>query len=532
MTTNAIAIDEPEFLEPDVILGPVHTDDPMSDRDLAYTTERWDRFMYREAVDRIGELKNAHGRYADTEWPAFVREVFARLLGAPLKLDEPALGGEWATALHETIDGAREWAELVLECRGDDDLAAYAAASVTAALELPEKPPKDPKDAAQEAAELCERAQLEAEAGEEEKAAKTLANAGRAHVKCVRLLEAGQALAAKLRTPATAGAMRRAVRVAIGKATENAKATKNAMTMLACGNEPSSPQRIAWRHRIATNKDLLKICDLAGRMEAAVSAHRAQVRSDFGREDLVGVRYGDSLPDAVPMERAMFVIDELPELGLLQMGKLAEGRLLQNHQVGLVDEKKANKGPLVFAVDESSSMLSGSPFAANIVAKAVMLTLMRRCAEERRTFGIVHWSTDAVSRAFPQGVAMNEVVVDELTKFLGGGTAIANAIKHSTRIIKGEQPEMPKEDAERADVVLLTDACSYEHGEINAACDELGKTGARLFTIHVDTGTDHETLRKRSMRYVKLTGAELGDGTTVAIEIHSGLDDKMGGDGE
>ncbi len=496
------------------------------DRDLAYETCSWSRYLFRENLGDDKDLyTNVTKRYPDTEWPSFVREIFARLYGTTSKLEQPALGGEWADALHEIVSGLREWRDLEKECRGDDSLAARAAGQVSREVDLPAPPPPDPKEPADEAAAHEESAQMAEAEGDEEEAKFHRDERDKAHAEMVARLEQSQAAAGKLREPAVASRLRRSMREAVAGALGEARDTKDAVAMLSCGDGPSKEERTKWKHRIQTNKDIVKIAKLAGRMEAALEADKAMVPTDFGREEIVGVKHGNSLADAVPMERALFALDgDLEELALLQMAKLAEGRLLQNRQVGLVEEQKAGNGPIILATDESGSMCSGHPFSANIVAKAVMLTLMRKCSEEGRTFAVVHWSTTFKTSVWPKGASMNSNVLEELTTFLNGGTDMPGAIRQAVKIVKNEQPEMPKEDAERADLVLLTDAEYYEHGEVSTSLDELAKCGARLFTFHVSNDSrDHETLKKHSVHYMHVRSDAIGDGTEIALQIHRDL---------
>lgn len=477
---------------------------PRADRDLAYETGSWVRYLFADAVEREKTLADAVARHPGTEWPSFVRELFARLYGTASALDPVPLGGEWAAALHDNVSSLREWKDLAAECKGDDELAIVAAEQVARSMKLPHDPPPDPRVAADEAAESGDAAEAQ-----------------EALQRCEESIMDARHLAQKVNEPKAASAMRRALRSACAKATQDAKDTKEAVAMLGCGDDPPREQRIVWKHRIHADRRIVAIARLAGRMEAVLEADRAEAISDDGRDDIVGVKHGHRVSDAVPMERALFALEDFPELGLLQIGKMAEGRLLQNRQVGLIDEQKAGKGPLVFACDESGSMGGYGEMTPNVVAKAIMLTLMRACAEEGRTFAVVHWSTKTKTSVFPKGQSMNRAVLDEVCCFLDGGTDLPLAINTAASIVRGEQAGVPKEDAERADVVLLTDCEYYEHGtSTKQAVDELHATGARLFTFHVDNGPPHQLLQQMSARYLQIREDLLSDGTALALSIH------------
>lgn len=481
----------------------------MKDRDLVYETGAWIRYSWDEALEDPETEERVEARFPGTEWRAFVREVFARLYGTTERLEQVPLGAEWAEPVHEAVEGVREWQELIDECRGDPTIAMLSALHVADEVDVPAPgPPVDPREAAAEAADASlppEERQL-------------------AHEQMVADIQASQERAKEFRDTRTASATRRSARAAIKEALENAREYKAAAAMLSCGSGVSKEERVAWMHAVAENETVLKIARLAGRMEAVLEADKGSVKSDFGREDLVGVKLGGSIGEAVPMERALFV-SGIPELELLQAAKLAEQRLLQNRQVGLVEEERAGKGPLVFACDESGSMsVSHGKYTGNEIAKAVMLTMMRQCAKEKRTFAVVHWSGTTKVTVWRNGESMNRSVLDEVTTFLNGGTDLAKAIRACTKIVSGEQVEFPKSEAERADVVLLTDACAYEHGSTERACSELDATGARLFTFHVTTDkTRHEVLSKHSQHYSHVAASSVDNGTTLALNIHSQL---------
>jgi len=497
---DADALDDAEQIELDV-------DPPEGvDRDLTYETGQWVRYLWdelmREDPDAAVRIKT---RYPNTEWPGFVREVFGRLYGTTKKLPEVPLGAEWAEPLHDILEQLPEWRELEVECRGDDSLSAVAATQLQDEVELPDPPPASPTESAQTAAECAEADPKRAE---------------HASAQTVERIEASQQQAQEAAQPAKASAVRRRLRTALRGSLEAARATKGALSMFSCGSEPSAAQRRAWVQRIHEHKQLARIAELAGRMETKVQeAEAAEVISEMGREDLVGLKLGSSLAESVPMERALFTH---PVLGLLQAAKMSEGRLLQNRQVGLVDENKAGGGPLVFACDESGSMGGyGDTLTKNVIAKAVALTIARKCAQNKRTFAYLHWSMDTVENVYPKGASLNSTIAEELALFLNGGTDLPRAITTAASIVRGEQPEMPREDAQRADVVLITDACHYEHGETAKALDELALTGARLFVVHVDDGPEHPLLKERAVSYLKVTGETLNEGMEIALTVHA-----------
>jgi len=245
--------------------------------------------------------------------------------------------------------------------------------------------------------------------------------------------------------------------------------------------------------------DVERVARLAGRMHAALSGARAG-RVHGIPEEVHSVEMGNNIPRLLPTEHAQLMD---PELELPVLVRIIESRALQYAVRG---SSHVSKGPLVMALDESSSMRG----YRNEWARAAAIALMRIAFEEKRDVVVIHYSTSVVVRPIKPGDA--GAVVEMIRHFMGGGTAIGMALSNAAEQVR----ELTKKGQVGADVVLVTDGEDGNHHAQNAALDELGALGARLWTVAIECSVyPGAPLRDRATAYVELGAAQMTDASSV-----------------
>lgn len=245
--------------------------------------------------------------------------------------------------------------------------------------------------------------------------------------------------------------------------------------------------------------DVERVARLAGRMHAALSGARAG-RVHGIPEEVHSVEMGNNIPRLLPTEHAQMMDPDL-ELGVLV--RVIESRALQYAVRG---SSHVQKGPLVVALDESSSMRGHR----NTWARAAAIALMRIAFEEKRDVVIVHYSESVVVRQIKPGDA--GAVVSMIRHFMGGGTDIAMALTNAAEQVR----ELTKKGQTGADVVLVTDGEDRDYAGQLRALDDLGTLGARLWTVAIEcTVYQGAPLRDRATAYIELGAAQMTDPKSI-----------------
>ena len=193
--------------------------------------------------------------------------------------------------------------------------------------------------------------------------------------------------------------------------------------------------------RLRDDARLRRIAVLAGRFKR-IAATKRRHRARHGADEISDLELGADLGRVLPSELARL---RVPRLRLALLRDLAERRCLQYQ---LTATESLGRGPLVTAVDKSSSMER----APDTWATAVALALLGIAQAESRTFGLVTFNGDVTYSAVVRpGEALPEAA---LAVQCSGGTDISKAIGASLDIIKGG------DIIRDADVVLITDGAS------------------------------------------------------------------------
>lgn len=139
--------------------------------------------------------------------------------------------------------------------------------------------------------------------------------------------------------------------------------------------------------RIKNNPQLRRIMELAGRFRRKARAQQ-RFKDTHGRDDVIGITYGNNLADVLPVELSQLGDEDL-ELDTLR--RFAEGQLAMRDHKG-VEPKAA--GPIVVVVDESYSM-NGE---RNAAAKAFALAMGWIAKHQKRWVMLVGFNGTAEGR--------------------------------------------------------------------------------------------------------------------------------------
>jgi len=215
---------------------------------------------------------------------------------------------------------------------------------------------------------------------------------------------------------------------------------------------------------LAEHPEIERLAAVLGRSKA-VTARRTRVITErfvrrrpvgIGKSEVTGIRAGDDLTSLVTSELALL---SQPETEDLFYAKLAHRELLvldYNRQrivedvtlrpVSVSESVPVERGPAIVCVDTSGSML-GLP---ERVAKAAVLALARRLAEDRRRIEVIAFASDV--RSFTMDHESTRL--PELARFLAGafhgGTDLSRALGTAVR-------RLDEAEYDNADVLVISD---------------------------------------------------------------------------
>jgi uncharacterized protein with von Willebrand factor type A (vWA) domain len=244
-----------------------------------------------------------------------------------------------------------------------------------------------------------------------------------------------------------------------------------------------------------------RIARLAGRMYAALRGNQAK-RIKGVPSEVYSVEQGNDLGRLLPAEQVLLTD---PALEIVGLERIASRRAAQYAMRGTA---KRSKGPLVLALDESSSMHA----RRNEWAKAAAVALARVASEEKRPVAVVHYSTS--TKVQPLQPGDGAAVLEMIGRFLGGGTAIGLALSVGVQQVKA----LAHKGQTGADIVLVTDGVDGNEAAQRAALDEAHALNVRLWTVAIECEVPATSpLRVTAAHYTRLGGADLGDGKSITL---------------
>jgi uncharacterized protein with von Willebrand factor type A (vWA) domain len=187
-----------------------------------------------------------------------------------------------------------------------------------------------------------------------------------------------------------------------------------------------------------------------------VSTTTLRTPEGIGKSEVTGLAFGDELTSLLASESSLL---SSPDASDLFFAKLAHKELLvlDYRRERVVEHERRRttriseivtlpRGPLIVCVDTSGSML-GTP---ELVAKAIVLALATRLAQDGRAVHVIAFSTGA--RSF--SMTGNTPFLEQLLGFLGGGfhggTDLRPALEASLALLEEESYRL-------ADVLVVSD---------------------------------------------------------------------------
>lgn len=263
---------------------------------------------------------------------------------------------------------------------------------------------------------------------------------------------------------------------ALGKACDKAqKETEDAESnMRGCGMEPPTdedldPAEYMEYLKEFETEDMQKLLKDVGRLGKVASKAAKQAIPGFaGRGS--NRFYGDRI-ELLPEEMLLNMV--CPEMEDTFMLQLAGGELPQ-----CVEQEYAppGRGPVVFCIDESGSM-SGQQLH---IAKALAVASIRTAKEHNRA----SWAVSFCTEARTHDTRTLKGMTDFMTPRPRGGTSFVAPLKEAARVIDKEF------QAKQADILFLTDGCSYMSDEFKATFrDWKQRKGVRVFVVTIGQGS-------------------------------------------
>ena len=260
-----------------------------------------------------------------------------------------------------------------------------------------------------------------------------------------------------------------------------------------------------WATYLAQDDGVRALCDLLGkikqmeesdRIEKAMTTHNIEIpQPDItSKEEIVGIRFGRDLENALPSELALLAD---PETEILFDLKYLEARLMcfdmQGIQTtkgeaeveGVVTVSEADKlGPMILCVDTSGSM-SGMP---ETIAKALTLFMASKAREQKRPCYLINFSTNIVTHDLSSEAFGLKALIGFLQTSFHGGTDVAPALEHALEV-------MSQDKYEKADVLIISDFIMA--GLPNSLSQKVASQRARKNRFHsLVVGDQFSTLRQ------------------------------------
>ena len=414
-------------------------------RELIYGIDKWTGYLWKSLIKESAVVREQVERGARKlpTFPAFAREVFARLYSPPKALTRVRPEDAWAQALHQTLDELPGFKKLAAYCAHNKELSSAAAANlleqIVEKVPHPPAPLADPEARRQEVRGLLDFLHsingADAEPREAIEAAVERARcAGKDDVAAMAAFTSG----------VDPDAIRQALRRSVDEASlevEEVTTAAAGLSGLGGSGRMSEQTQAALGSTLKASDAMRRLGILAGRMRRlAMGKRRSRTRA--AASEISDITTGADLARVLPHE-LLKLTD--PVLALDFFRAFMERGLLQYELAG---NEREGRGPVVVLIDDSDSM-DGAP---STFAKAAALALADLALADRRACKLVRFShrINAAIDLRP-GRDATAPLLTFLAGNVDGGTSFELPLRFAREAIDREACY------QRADVVLITD---------------------------------------------------------------------------
>ena len=239
--------------------------------------------------------------------------------------------------------------------------------------------------------------------------------------------------------------MRPKTQSAVNEATKEAKKINKAMSDLA-GKDSGTPEnkglteKRELANRLRNNKQLMRLANRLGALRKAWAQRKRARRANASYSDIVGVKFSDSVSQALPTELALAATEEGKALFAL---KYAQKTILSKDFEA--PTKNLDRGPILMYVDISGSMMGES----ELWSKAMAYVVAEEALKQNRTTHICLFDTWVKKTFVLDHATPNKEQLLEfcLTWQTNGGTSFSNVLTHAMDTLVEEAA---------ADILMIT----------------------------------------------------------------------------
>lgn len=474
-------------------------------RDRVFLVDKWSSYQWGRACDEAEDLRALveDGRRKLFSYPAFAKELFARLHGGATPLDQMRPEDGWAEKAHRALDDLPSFQQLRSRCLGDRFLAALSTVELGRKVleSLPEPPEntEDPEAVREQVRGLLAFASQKIDSGQFAPEVRERQETGRSLV--AGWVEHGARV--------DDSELRSALRAAVDHGHEAIDEVEQHLSAWGTGcSTTGAPTGLGLKaqlaRQIAQNPRLRQIAEQAGRLKRiAIQKHGA--RPDRSPSELTEIEMGSDLQRLLPVELAK-LCDAKRWLEFAR--GYVEGALLQ---YALEGSEPLGRGPVVVCLDESSSMEG----PREIWSKALTLALLQIATLEHRWVRVVRFNGDVVRvDDWPPGHIDPLDLIESMSTTYPGGTAFEPPLRSALDAIQRE-PGLAK-----ADVILVTDGEAPVSEEFSAEWKrQREQLGFTCYAVHVDAagGVPPTSLRRIADHVIGLSDVRSDGAATDAL---------------
>jgi uncharacterized protein with von Willebrand factor type A (vWA) domain len=451
--------------------------------DLAYVVGGHHRYHWRALLEdsRVREVVGGWTT-EESRWPAFGREVFARLYSGD-ELEEIDDAEPWAQRAHDLATELPEWSMMTAAAKGrrfESGMGAVALADAALQAYLAQQPDQSPQSS-----QPTEGAQNGPQGDDSSGGAQGTTDGenasqgpGQGKDGANGAISGGGQPAGREDPPE--GQLRGAMRSALASAVHDAHEIDDAIGALAWGTGPGSARQIDGAEReklaqlLAKNYRLRRIILEAGRLLRSAASKRS-TSVDHVPEQVADITLGDDVAHLLPSE-LLLLCDEDTEILLL--AKLAEKRALQYQLEG---REPADQGPVIVCLDASGSMSSEGRMDW---AAALAIAVCQQATREGRPAVVIpfHTRPQATIGFSAERGMLAQAVLSVARISPDGGTNFAWPLNDARGLIEKSG------EYKHADILLVTDgACRVDPDWLTGFAAWRERSGVSLYGMAIRT---------------------------------------------